>query len=75
MARLYPVPASQQRAAFQHLTAVLLIVFALVLTVGPLVLGHWLIALSAGAGGLVLAVLFAFWYLPQRLRKKPLMPA
>ncbi|WP_203624446.1 ABC transporter permease [Lacticaseibacillus sp. 866-1] len=75
MARLYPVPASQQRAAFQHLTAVLLVVFALVLTAGPLALGHWVVALWAGAGALLVAVLFAFWYLPYRLRKKPLMPA
>lgn len=75
MARLYPVPASQQRAAFQHLTGALLVIFAVLLTVGPLLAGHWLIALSAGAAGLILAIAFAGWYLPYRLKKKPLLPA
>lgn len=75
MARLYPVPVNQQEAAFKHLTLVLLVLFALGLAIGPLALGRWQLALVAGGAGLLLGVLFALWYLPYRLKKKPLMPA
>lgn len=68
-AQLYPVPAAQRPRAFQHLTGVLLGLLAVLLAVGPALMGRWLIAGLVLACGAVFAGGFAYWYVPWRLQR------
>ncbi len=66
---LYPLPASQKPQAFKALIGKLLGLAAVVLAVGALAGGHWIAAVAALVGGLVVAIGLAVWYLPIRLQK------
>ncbi|WP_407892935.1 ABC transporter permease [Lacticaseibacillus sp. N501-2] len=66
---LYPLPQTQKPNAFKALVVKLLLMAAVINALGALAGGHWLTALAAIVGGLVVAVGFAGWYLPLRLRQ------
>ena len=68
-AQLYPVPTTQRPRAFLHLTGVLLGLLAVLLAVGPALMGRWLIAGLVLACGAVFAGGFAYWYVPWRLQR------
>ncbi|WP_225047002.1 ABC transporter permease [Lacticaseibacillus kribbianus] len=67
---LYPLPAAQRNRAFGRLVLVLLVLLALLLSVGLVVTGRFLAAGVAVGAGLVLACGFALWYLPMRLGRQ-----
>lgn len=66
---LYPLPDAQKPAAFKGLVLRLLLIAAVVQSLGAVAAGHWLAAGAAFAAGVVVAALMAAWYLPLRVAK------
>lgn len=66
---LYPLPDTQKPNAFKALIGKLLGLAAIVLALGALAGGHWIAAVAALVGGLVVAIGLAVWYLPIRLQQ------
>ncbi|WP_390406903.1 ABC transporter permease [Lacticaseibacillus jixiensis] len=66
---LYPLPAAQKPAAFRGLVLRLLLIAAVVQSLGAVAAGHFIAAGAAFAAGVVVAALMAGWYLPLRVAK------
>lgn len=67
--RLYPLPAESRLRSFSHLVLAVLLLVAVVLAIGPLVMGAWVNAGVTLLSGVAMAIVFSRLYVPYRIQR------